>query len=63
MRTIHKFLGGHLGTAGTNSFNGLSQEERPSSITTAGFNQSADYLSRFSRGSGGPASNLNTYDA
>ena len=24
MRTIHKFLGGHLGTAGTNSYNGLS---------------------------------------
>jgi hypothetical protein len=38
MRTIHKFLGGHLGTAGTNSNIALSVEDRPSSITTAGFN-------------------------
>lgn len=26
-------------------------DDRPSSMTTAGFNRSADYLSRFSRGS------------
>jgi len=32
---------------------GLSGEDRPSSMTTAGFNRSADYLSRFSRGSSG----------
>jgi hypothetical protein len=30
---------------------GFSAEERPSSMTTAGFNRSADYMSRFSRGS------------
>lgn len=30
---------------------GYSGEERPSSMTTAGFNRSVDYLSRFSRGS------------
>ena len=44
-RIIHKLLGGHLGSET------LSAEERPSSMTTAGFNRSADYLSRFSRGS------------
>jgi len=47
-RIIHKLLGGHLGSET------LSAEERPSSMTTAGFNRSADYLSRFSRGSIGP---------
>ena len=47
-RIIHKLLGGNLGSET------LSAEERPSSMTTAGFNRSADYLSRFSRGSIGP---------
>mmetsp|Transcript_2351 Transcript_2351/g.3543 ORF Transcript_2351/g.3543 Transcript_2351/m.3543 type:complete len:209 (+) Transcript_2351:501-1127(+) len=50
-RVIHKVLGGHLGTAGNNTNMTLSAEERQSSMTTAGFNRSADYLSRFSRGS------------
>jgi len=54
-RIIHKYFGGHLGTAGNNTNLTLSAEERQSSMTTAGFNRSADYLSRFSRGSTGPA--------
>ena len=58
MRIIHKYLGGHLGTAGPNTNNlTRSAEERQSSITTAGFNRSADYLSRFSRGSAGTGAN------
>ena len=52
-RIIHKILNGNLGTAGNNTNLTLSAEERQSSMTTAGFNRSADYLSRFSRGSGG----------
>jgi hypothetical protein len=39
--------------AKNNSEYGMSAEDRPSSMTTAGFNRSADYLSRFSRGSSG----------
>jgi len=53
-RVIHKVLGGHPGTAGNNTNLALSAEERQSSMTTAGFNRSADYLSRFSRGSNAP---------
>ena len=41
----------------------LSAEERQSSITTAGFNRSADYLSRFSRGSTGQGTNNGAYYA
>ena len=51
-RIIHKVLNGNLATAGNLT---QSAEERQSSMTTAGFNRSADYLSRFSRGSTGPA--------
>jgi hypothetical protein len=59
-RIIHKVLGGHLGTAGNNMTNlTLSGEERQSSMTTAGFNRSAEYLSRFSRGSTGVAGGNN----
>jgi len=52
-RVIHKVLGGQFGTAGNNTNMTLSAEERQSSMTTAGFNRSADYMSRFSRGSTG----------
>lgn len=41
----------HLASKNRSDY-GLSGEDRPSSMTTAGFNRSADYLSRFSRGSG-----------
>lgn len=41
----------HLGSR-NNSEYGM-QEDRPSSMTTAGFNRSVDYLSRFSHGSSG----------
>ena len=50
---IHRVLVRHLGTAGNNTNLTLSAEERQSSMTTAGFNRSGDYLSRFSRGSTG----------
>ena len=53
-RIIHKILGGHLGTAGNNTNLTLSAEERQSSMTTAVWNRSAEYMSRFSRGSSGP---------
>jgi hypothetical protein len=61
-RIIHKFIGGHLGTAGNHSNMTLSVEERQSSITTAEFNRSADYLSRFSRGSAGQGTNNGYYN-
>lgn len=48
----------HLFTQ-NNSDNALSGEERQSSMTTAGFNRSADYLSRFSRGSSGMYPSIN----
>ena len=51
LRLIHKCLGSHLGTAGANL---TRSAEEGSSNTTAGFNRSLDYLSRFSRGSTGP---------
>lgn len=58
-RVIHK---AHLGTAGANSNNLTgSLEERQSSMTTAGFNRSADYLSRFSRGSTGQIHQQNIF--
>lgn len=52
-RVIHKLLGGQNASGGNLTNMTQSAEERQSSITTAGFNRSADYLSRFSRGSTG----------
>lgn len=58
---IHKFISGHLGTAENITNLTLSAEERQSSITTAEFNRSADYLSRFSRESAGQRTNNENY--
>ena len=50
-RVIHKLFGDQNNSGGNLTNMTMSAEERQSSMTTAGFNRSADYLSRFSRGS------------